>query len=116
MRHEARQVPSWLIFDVRQRKIVNTALREFEANASEEGFTVAHSRKVARIVEYQDSVGLLEFAIDLGSKGNHSVELDAPFDPEELSRGTPEARRLQVAFDRTKRFLEACGFEVELSQ
>lgn len=89
------------------KEAANPRLEMFAVRAKEEGFSVDFSREVARMIQYRDAEGLLEFATDSGSKGNHSIAIDPP--------STHEASaRVDLAVERTKRFLEACGFEVEL--
>jgi hypothetical protein len=79
----------------------------FDAEAKKEGFAVDFSSKVARVVRYQDALGVLEFTTDSGSKGDHSIAIDPP-------STYAASARVELAVGRAKRFLEACGFEVEL--
>jgi hypothetical protein len=83
-----------------------SAKDRFEAEAKKEGFAVQFSREVARVVRYEDPKGAMEFTVDLGSKGNHSIAIDPV---------SVKSAREKLALERTKRFLQACGFEVELS-
>jgi hypothetical protein len=71
-------------------------------------FKVRFSTTVARVVEYSDVGGTLEFTLDGGSKGDKSVCLE-----HHPSTG-PRDERYRIAFGRTKEFLESCGFEVEI--
>jgi len=70
-------------------------------------FTVKFG-KYARTLEYDDHQVHILFTFDLGSKGNKSLclEYHAP--------QTPRGPRYDVAFDRTKQYLESCGYEVEI--
>ena len=81
--------------------------KRFDAEAKKEGFAVDFSREVARVIRYQDAEGVLNFTLDSGSKGNHSIAIDPP-------STYAASARVELAVERTKRFLEACGFEVEM--
>ena len=63
----------------------------------------------ARTLQYKDEQGELVFTFDLGSAGNKSVSL------EHYSPQTQRVPRYQVAFERTKQFLESCGYQVEVA-
>ena len=91
----------------RKKSVANPRLEVFRISAKNEGFSVDFSRKVARVIEYEDDRGHMVFTLDIGSKGNQSIAIDPPV--------THKAgARTNLAIERTKRFLEACGFEVEM--
>jgi hypothetical protein len=71
-------------------------------------FTVDFSKKVARVINYDDSMGRIEFTFDGSEKGNKWVVLE--HHPADWPRGP----RYDIAFQRTKQFLETCGFGVEV--
>ena len=70
-------------------------------------FTVTFSRD-ARALDYDDPQGHLVFTFDLGSAGNKSICL------EHFSSQTQRVPRYRLAFERTKEFLESCGYQVEV--
>ena len=71
-------------------------------------FTVDFSREVARVINYDDSQGRIEFTVDSSDNGDKWVVL------EHHPRSWPRGPRYDLAFKRTKQFLEACGFGVEI--
>ncbi len=94
---------------------MNTELKkQFESEAKKEGFSIGFSQKVGRVIQYEDREGSLEFTVDLGSKGTHSIAIDPPVTHEEWQKDTSAGRRIRFALERTRRFLESCGYEVEL--
>ena len=73
--------------------------------------------KYGRTVEYDDAEDHIVFTFDLGSKfdfknpngpGKNSLCL------EHHAPSNPRSARYVVAFERTKQFLESCGYEVEI--
>jgi hypothetical protein len=79
-------------------------------------FTVKFG-KFARTIEYDDSDDHILFTFDVGSKfdfknpsgpGKNSLCLEHY--PPSMSRSL----RYSIAFERTKQFLESCGYEVEI--
>ena len=72
-----------------------------------EEFTVKFSR-IPRTLEYQDAHGSIRFGFDDSGKGPKwlTLEHSAP----RTSRGS----RYDVAFERTKRYLESCGYQVDI--
>jgi hypothetical protein len=89
---------------------MDSQLQRFNAQAKAEGFLVQFYREAAHVIAYEDSEGQLLFAFDLGSEGDRSLAL-------EWSGGIErwrDASRAKTAFERAKRFLEACGYQVEL--
>jgi len=71
-------------------------------------FTMNFSRDVARVMNYDDAQGRIEFTLDSSDKGDKWVVLE--HDP----RNWPSGPRYDLAFQRTKQFLESCGFTVEI--
>jgi hypothetical protein len=71
-------------------------------------FAVKFSTQVARVIDCEDSNGLIQFTLDGGSKGDKSICL------EHHSVDAPRSERYHLAFRRAKEFLESCGFEVEI--
>jgi hypothetical protein len=71
-------------------------------------FSVRFSTNVARVLEYEDATGKIEFTLDAGSKGDRFICL------ENHPASWPRGPRYEVAFLRAKQFLEACGYEVEI--
>ena len=63
--------------------------------------------KIARTLEYDDAHGRIVFTFDLGSQGNKSLCL------EHHAPKTPRAQQYDLAFERTKQFLESHGYQVE---
>jgi hypothetical protein len=63
---------------------------------------------VARTVIYQDSDGEILFTWDASDKGQKRIVLEhhAP----EIPRGS----KYNIAFERTKQYMESCGFNVEV--
>jgi hypothetical protein len=108
MPHESCPSRPWLILDVRQ-KLVSTVLKEqFEAKAKQEGFSVAFSRQVARVLDYRDAETHIEFTLDASERGSDWITLE--HHPESMPRGA----RYLLAFSRSQQFLQACGFQVEV--
>jgi hypothetical protein len=70
-------------------------------------FTVKFSQK-ARILEYEDPAGKIEFSFDLSPNNLKCLFL------EHYSPGYPRPPKYGDAFKRTKRFLESCGYQVEI--
>ncbi len=70
-------------------------------------FTVRFG-KAGRTLEYDDRHGHILFTIDTGSKGNKSLCL------EHHAPRTPRSPQYNIAFERAKKYLEACGYEVEI--
>jgi hypothetical protein len=73
--------------------------------------------KIARTLEYDDAEGHILFTFDMGSKfdfknpngpGKNSLCL------EHHAPSTPRSSQYAVAFERTKQYLESCGYEVEI--
>ena len=71
-------------------------------------YTVRFSTKVARVLEYEDATGRVEFTLDSGSKGERSICI------EHHSSTGRRCRNYDVAFQRSKQYLESCGYEVEI--
>jgi hypothetical protein len=80
----------------------------FAEKAKKEGFSVDFSPKVPRVLEYRDSEGPLEFTTDSSERGDHCITLE--HHPESWPRG----ERYDLAFVRCRRFLESCGFGVDV--
>jgi hypothetical protein len=74
--------------------------------ASDNNYTVRFSRK-ARILEYDDSEGHVEFAFDGSSKGPKHISL-------EHGANIPRGARYDIVFERVRQFLQSCGYEVEI--
>jgi len=70
-------------------------------------FTVKFSRK-ARILEYEDPAGKIEFNFDV--RPNHTKCLIL----EHYSPGYPRPPKYDDAFRRSKQFLDSCGYQVEV--
>jgi hypothetical protein len=88
---------------------VSTKLKkQFEAKAKKEGFSVAFDQRIARVLGYHDSVAHVEFTLDASEHGNGWITL------EHHPESTPRSSRYNLAFDRCRQFLEACGFKVEI--
>ena len=64
--------------------------------------------RTARTLEYVDIHGQVIFTFDVGSMGGKSLVLELY--PPSMARSP----RFDVAFDRTKQFLEASGYEVQI--
>lgn len=73
-----------------------------------EQFTVRFSERVARVLECDDAAGRIEFSLDTGSSGDRSICLEH----HPVSR--PRGSRYDAAFQSAKRFLESCGYIVEI--
>jgi hypothetical protein len=73
---------------------------------SSKGFSVKFG-SVARTLEYDDSHGRLLFTFDAGSGGAKSICL------EHHSSREPRSPQYEIAFQRTKEYLESCGYQVE---
>ena len=71
-------------------------------------FAVRFSTEVARVLVCEDATGRIEFTLDAGSKGDHSICLE--HHPSDWPRGP----RYDLAFRRAKEYLESCGYEVEI--
>lgn len=71
-------------------------------------YVVRLSTEVARVLECDGPHGRIEFTVDSGSKGDKSICLE--HHPPSCKRD----REYLNAFGAAKRFLEACGFEVEV--
>lgn len=69
-------------------------------------FTVRFG-KCARTIDYVDQYGHILFTFDIGSKGKKSLCL------EHHAPQAPRSPQYGVAFERTKKYLESCGYEVE---
>jgi hypothetical protein len=77
-------------------------------SAASKTFDVRFSPTTARVVECTDASGTIQFTVDSGSNGDKSVCLEHhPLD-------WPRGERYTIAFGDAKRFLESCGFEVEI--
>jgi hypothetical protein len=74
------------------------------ADKPADSFTVKFTR--ARTVEYCDSLGAIEFGFDIPSAEAKSLIL------EHHSTRKPRPDRYDVAFERSLRFLESCGYRV----
>jgi hypothetical protein len=70
-------------------------------------FTVRFG-KHARTLNYDDPHDHFLFTFDIGSKGNKSLCL------EHHAPQAPRRPRYGIAFERTKKYLESCGYEVEI--
>ena len=70
-------------------------------------FTVKFG-EIARTLDYDDPHGHILFTFDIGSKGNKSLCL------EHHAPQTPRSPHYGIAFERTKQYLESCGYEVEI--
>jgi hypothetical protein len=70
-------------------------------------FTVRFG-KIARTIEYDDAQGHLGFAVDRGAGGGKSLVLEH-YEPRKQT-----VPRYAIAFERTKRFLESRGYQVEV--
>ena len=79
-------------------------------------FTVKFG-KIARTIDYEDSDGRIVFTFDAGSKfdfenpngpGKNSICL------EHYPPSMPHPPKYNIAFERTKQFLESRGFDVEI--
>ncbi len=70
-------------------------------------FTVRFG-KYARTLDYDDPHGHILFTFDIGSKGNKSLCL------EHHAPQTSRSQQYGIAFERTKKYLESCGYEVEV--
>jgi hypothetical protein len=87
------------------RKIMILAPKEqFEALSKKEGFFVDFIAEIARVLEYRDSLGWLEFMTDSSERGDHSVTV------EHHPKSWPRGERYHLAFSRCRQFLESCGF------
>ncbi len=64
--------------------------------------------KVARTLECDDADGQILFTFDLGSKGDKSLCL------EHHTADWPRGPRYVLAFQHAKKYLESCGYEVEI--
>jgi hypothetical protein len=77
-------------------------------------FTVKFGKE-ARAVHYEDSEGEIVFTFDVGSKfdfncpSKHGDSICLEYHG---SRATRDAR-YHLAFQRTKQYLDSCGYEVE---
>jgi calcineurin-like phosphoesterase family protein len=63
--------------------------------------------RTARTLEYDDTHGQVIFTFDVGSEHGKSLVLEHY--PSSMARSP----RYDVAFDRTKQFLEARGYDVQ---
>ena len=81
---------------------------QFADRAKKEGFSVDFSRKVARVLEYRVSEGLLEFTTDSSARGDRCITL------EHHPKSWLREGRYDLAFRRCRQFLEACGFGVDV--
>ena len=63
--------------------------------------------RIARTLEYDDAHGQIVFTFDIGSKGKKSLVLEHY--PPAMARSP----RYDMAFDRSKQFLESCGYVVQ---
>jgi hypothetical protein len=80
---------------------------QFEKQPKKEGFAVSFSSKIARVLEYRDSAGRLEFTTDSSDRGDRSITL------EHYPKSWPKEERYHLAFSRCRQFLESCGFGVD---
>jgi hypothetical protein len=62
---------------------------------------------VGRTLDYDDSQGQILFTFDAGSRGPKSICL------EHHAPKKPRPPHYEIAFQRTKQYLESCGYEVE---
>ena len=62
---------------------------------------------IARTLEYDDPHGHLLFTFDAGSRGAKSLCL------EHHAPQKPRPPQYDIAFQRTKEYLESCGYQVE---
>jgi hypothetical protein len=79
-------------------------------------FTVKFG-KYARTLEYEDAEGCIRFTFDAGSKFDFKNPSGAGKDSlclEHHGSSTPRTARYVLAFERTKQFLESCGYDVEI--
>ena len=109
-------VLSWLFGNSRplpvSAELVSVQLEEFRASASAAGFSIEVDEGAATIFHYRDAIGELLFAVDdIGFGGRDTVTLDWPRPAADWA--THDRERL--AFQRTKRFLEAHGFSVRVT-
>ncbi len=83
---------------------------------TQKDFTVKFG-KIAHTIDYDDAAGHILFTLDVGSKfdfknpsgpGKNSLCL------EHHPADWPRSPRYAVAFERTKQYLESCGYEVEI--
>jgi len=72
-----------------------------------EDFTVKFGR-IARTLEYEDSHERIIFTFDGSPKSPKWLTL------EHHASKTPRGPRYGIAFERTKRYLESCGYQVEI--
>jgi hypothetical protein len=85
-----------------------TPKEQFEAISAKEGFSVCFSKKVARLVEYRDPELEMEFSVDGSDRGEKWLALEHwPF-------SMPRNIRYDIAYSRTKSYLESCGYNVEV--
>ncbi len=73
-----------------------------------EQFTVRFSETVARVLECDDAAGRIQFTLDAGESGDRSICL------EHHPASCPRDSRYDAAFQSAKRFLESCGYTVEI--
>ena len=63
---------------------------------------------VARTVEYRDPQQALRFTFDVSPAAPKTIVL------EHFSSATDRGDGYRIAFDRTKQYLESCGYQVEI--
>jgi hypothetical protein len=87
-----------------------------ENTASGPEYVVAFNSEIAWSLTYDDSLGRLVFVFEAGEKPK-TVSLDrTPLENNRVLVAQDAATRARVnlAFERTKAFLEACGYNVEV--
>lgn len=79
------------------------------ADERADNFTVKFGR-YARTLDYQDGQGHITFTFDVSPKGNKCFYLETGGAKQRALIGT----RFDAAVERAKKFLESCGYEVEI--
>ena len=80
-------------------------------------FTVDFCRDVGWSLVYEDAAGRLRFVFEPGGPPKSMVLCSRPIATNKIVELTEENRaRLNLAIERTKKFLESCGYEVEIDK
>jgi len=88
---------------------VNSIIKEqFEEESQKDEFSVCFSREVARVVEYQEGDTKILFTLDSSENGDGWITLE--HHPKSWARSP----KYEIAFSRTKKFLESCNFKIEV--